>query len=53
VHQEKAWLLDRTAREAIAIALTDMLRDHVIRPDDADRLATMVLRDNAIELYQL
>ena len=51
--EEKAWLLDRTAREAIAIALTDMLRDHVIRPDDADRLATMVLRDNAIELYQL
>jgi hypothetical protein len=30
-----------------------MLRDHVIRPDDVDRLATMVLRDNAIQLYQL
>jgi hypothetical protein len=49
--EEKAWLLDRTARDALTIALTGMLRDRVIRADDIERLATMVLRDNALRLY--
>jgi hypothetical protein len=51
--EEKAWLLDRTARDAIALALTGMRRDGVIDLDDVERLARMVLRDNAIELYHL
>ncbi|MEY9861022.1 hypothetical protein ABH935_006660 [Catenulispora sp. GAS73] len=51
--EEKAWLLDRTAREAIALALTDMLHDRVVRAGDVDRLATMMMRDNAVDLYRL
>ncbi|MER8012328.1 amidohydrolase family protein [Streptomyces sp. NPDC094149] len=51
--EEKAWLLDRTAREATAMALTDMMRDRVIGSDDVERLARMVLRDNATQLYRL
>lgn len=51
--EEKAWLLDRTARDALSLALTDMRSDGVITHDDVERLSTMVLRANALNLYPL
>jgi len=40
-------------REALAIALTSMMRDREISRDRALELARMVLRDNARKLYGL
>ena len=49
--EESAWLSNRSARDAIAIALTGMVRDREIPRDRAVDLARMVLRDNARALY--
>lgn len=49
--EESAWLTNRTAREALAIALTGMLRDGDITRERASELARMVLRENAARLY--
>ena len=49
--EESAWLSNRSARDAIAIALTGMVRDREIPRDRAIDLARMVLRDNARALY--
>lgn len=51
--EESAWLTNRTAREALAIALTGMMRDGYITADRAGELARMVLRNNALRLYKL
>jgi len=48
-----AWLGTDTARRALAIALTGMLRDGVIDRPRAEAIATMVLRGNAVRLYHL
>ena len=49
--EESAWIAARRGREALAIALTGMLRDGEISKDRAFELARMVLRENARNLY--
>jgi predicted TIM-barrel fold metal-dependent hydrolase len=51
--EESGWIANRTAREALAIALTDMMRAGEIDRARAGELARMVLRDNARKLYGL
>lgn len=51
--EELAWLETRTARRALAIALTGMLRDGEIDRARAEELARLVLRENALRLYRL
>ena len=51
--EESGWLAARDGREALAIALTSMMRDREISRDRALELASMVLRDNARKLYGL
>jgi uncharacterized protein len=46
-------MTNRTAREALVIALTGMLRDGDITRARASELARMVLRENALRLYGL
>ncbi len=48
-----AWLAATTARRALGIALTGMMRDGEIRRPRAEEIATMVLRGNAVKLYGL
>jgi predicted TIM-barrel fold metal-dependent hydrolase len=50
---EVAWLSNTTARAALALALTGMMNDHEITRAQAVELAQMVLRENAIKLYNL
>ena len=47
------WLAARTARQALAAALTGMMNDGEISREQAMQLARMVLRDNAVKLYGL
>ncbi len=49
--EESAWLTNKTAREALAIALTEMVNDGEITHQRASELARMILRENANELY--
>ncbi len=51
--EESGWIASRTGRQALAIALTGMLRDGEITRARAVALARMVLRDNARSLYGL
>jgi predicted TIM-barrel fold metal-dependent hydrolase len=51
--EEVAWMGATTARRALAIALTGMMRDGEITRSRAEALARMVLRDNAARLYGL
>ena len=51
--EEKLWLATRTARQALAIALTQMLQAGQITRPRAEELARMVLRENAFRLYGL
>jgi predicted TIM-barrel fold metal-dependent hydrolase len=51
--EESGWIAARTGREALAIALTGMMRDGEITRARASELARMVLRDNARALYGL
>jgi len=48
-----AYVAAATARRALGLALTGMLRDGEIDPPRARALARMVLRDNAVKLYHL
>jgi predicted TIM-barrel fold metal-dependent hydrolase len=50
--EESAWLAAKNGREALARALTAMLRANEISSQRAAELARMVLRDNARKLYQ-
>ena len=50
---ESALLGTNTARRALAMALTGMLRDGEIDRPRAEQLARMVMRDNAIAAYHL
>jgi predicted TIM-barrel fold metal-dependent hydrolase len=50
---EVAWLSNTTARQALALALTGMMKDGEITRERAVELARMVLRENAIRLYGL
>jgi hypothetical protein len=49
--EETVWVGAKRGREALAIALTQMLRDQEISRDRARTLARMVLRENARSLY--
>lgn len=50
---ETAWLATMTARQALGLALTAMMKDGEIARDRAVELARMVLHDNAARLYGL
>jgi predicted TIM-barrel fold metal-dependent hydrolase len=50
--EESAWTTNKTAREALGIALTGMIQDGDITRDRALELARMVLRENASRLYR-
>jgi predicted TIM-barrel fold metal-dependent hydrolase len=51
--EEAAWVGTTTGREALGLALTEMMHDGEITRDRAVELARMVLRDNARKLYNL
>jgi len=51
--EETAWIAAKRGREALAIALTSMMRDGEISRERALELARMVLRENAQKLYGL
>jgi hypothetical protein len=51
--EETGWLANKTARLALAIALTGMMRDGQITRARASELARMVMRENAVNLYGL
>jgi uncharacterized protein len=51
--EETGWVASETAREALAIALTTMIREGTISRTRASELARMVLRENAKKLYGL
>ncbi len=48
-----AWMTNKTAREALALALTELVNDGEITRARASELARMVLRKNAVRLYGL
>ena len=48
-----AWLASNTARQALGIALSEMIRSNEIRRSRAKEIATMVMRTNAGNLYSL
>ncbi len=51
--EESGWIAARSGREALAIALTSMMRDGEVSRERALELARMVLHDNARKLYGL
>ena len=51
--EEAGWLMANTARQALALALTGMMNDGEISRDRALELARMVMRENALRLYNL
>jgi uncharacterized protein len=51
--EQVAWVGSNTARRALAIALSGMMRDGDISRDRAQALARMVLRENAAAVYGL
>jgi len=51
--EEIGWLTNKSARQALALALTEMMKDGEITRERASELARMVLRDNAVKLYGL
>ena len=51
--EEAGWVAGTTGRQALGLALTEMMHDGEITRARADELARMVLRDNARNLYKL
>ncbi len=51
--EETLWMANKTAREALAIALDGMERDHELTHEQALEFARQVLHDNAKALYGL
>ncbi len=51
--EQVAWVGSTTARRALGMALTGMMRDGEISRDRAQQLARMVLRENAAAVYGL
>jgi hypothetical protein len=51
--EEMGWLTSNTGRQALALALTGMMNDGLITRERARELARMVMRENAIRLYNL
>jgi predicted TIM-barrel fold metal-dependent hydrolase len=48
-----AWIATKNGRAALALALTDMIRNGEVGRARAEAIATMVMRTNAGRLYQL
>jgi uncharacterized protein len=51
--EEIGWQTNQTAREALGIALTELIHDGRIDLPRANKIAQMVLRENAVKLYHL
>jgi hypothetical protein len=51
--EEKTWLVTRTVRKALSLALTRMMAEGQVSRSRAEELAYMVLRGNAAALYGL
>jgi hypothetical protein len=51
--EESLWMANKTAREALALALEGMERDHELTREQALHVAHMVLHDNAKTIYGL
>ncbi len=51
--EEKAWLMDRTGRTALALALSGMREDGEIAASDATKFMHMVMGETAAQLYEL
>lgn len=51
--EEFCWIGADSSRQALALALTGMMNDGEITRAEASHLANMVLRDNAVQLYNL
>jgi predicted TIM-barrel fold metal-dependent hydrolase len=51
--EQIAWVASTTARRALSISLTGMMRDGDVNRDRAETLARMVLHDNAQAVYGL
>jgi uncharacterized protein len=51
--EEFTCLGTRSARQALALALTEMMRDNEITYEEALSIARRVLRENAVKLYKL
>jgi predicted TIM-barrel fold metal-dependent hydrolase len=51
--EESGWISARRGREALGIALTQMMRDGSVSRERAKELARMVMRENARKLYGL
>jgi predicted TIM-barrel fold metal-dependent hydrolase len=51
--EQVAWVGTTTARRALAMALTGMMRDGEISRPRAEALARMVMRENAMAAYEL
>ncbi|HVG28415.1 MAG TPA: amidohydrolase family protein [Pyrinomonadaceae bacterium] len=49
--EEFGWQTTTTARRALALALTGMVRDEEITRERAAEIARMVMRENALKLY--
>jgi predicted TIM-barrel fold metal-dependent hydrolase len=49
--EETAWLGSHNGRLALALALTEMVRDGEITPERAKKIGHLVLHDNAHQLY--
>jgi predicted TIM-barrel fold metal-dependent hydrolase len=48
-----AWVATTTGRQAVALALTGMMRNGEVSRARAEEIATMVMRANAVKLYGL
>lgn len=51
--EETAWIGSRNGRQALGIALTDMVQDKEITLDRAKQIGHLVMRENARQLYGL
>ena len=51
--EESGWIAAKRGRQALGIALTQMIRDGSISRERAKELARMVMRENARQLYGL
>ena len=51
--EEMTWLAAKSGREALALAVTQMIASGEMTRSRAEAVARMVLRDNAVRLYKL
>jgi len=51
--EQSGWIATQTTRQALGLALTEMLNDGEVSRERAQELAHMVLHDNAAKLYGL